>query len=103
MFYVRANSREGIAPGLYRTPDEIGRDINEVRNRIDTIVERLNVRNLLAEALSDLAEDNPERWIPELEGIVSEAMESLSVLKGLRDTLDTLMAELEETKCILMS
>ena len=101
MFYVRCDSYEGLPSQLYRTPEEIGRDIAEVRKRIDSIGEKLNVRNILAEALSDIAEDNPTKWIPELEGVVRETMESLGVLRGLNDTLDSLMAELEETKCIL--
>lgn len=101
MFYVRANSREGRPSGLYRTPSEIGRDIVEVRQRICDIEDRLNVRNILAEALPELAMSDPARWIPQLEGIVKEATDLLFTLEGLSDTLDMLMTELEETKCIL--
>ena len=100
--YSRGYSNyEGEAPRLYRTTDEIGRDIQSIKQRISEVYSMLNVRNMLTEAISAYAESEPELWIPQLRNLVDEADSTLDALTALRDGLDTLKAELEDAKWAL--
>lgn len=102
MFYVRSDSYEGTPAQLYRRPEEIRRDMDAIRKSIESIMERLNSRSIMADEITALAEREGGRWIPELERIVSDAVSSLSALSELRRALDELCLELEDTRCILM-
>ena len=88
-------------PRLYRTTDEIGRDIQSIRGRISEVYSRLNIRNMLTEAITAYAESDPEFWIPELRELVEEADDTLLALRELRSSLDVLKAELEDAKWAL--
>ena len=98
VFYRPYNSYEGIGARLYRSCWEIKDDINEIRRKIDSAMERLNVRSILTDALSRYAESEPAVWVPELEALVREADETLDELNELRETLDILKEELEDTR-----
>lgn len=95
------NTYEGEVPRLYRSTDEIGRDIQRIKERITEVFGMLNVRNMLTEAISAYAESEPEMWIPELRRLVEEADDTLSQLNDLRVGLDILRAELEDAKWAL--
>lgn len=88
-------------PRLYRTAEEIGRDIKGIKARITEVYSMLNIRNLLTEAIAAYAESEPELWIPELRDIVDEADDTLTALCELRDGLDVLKAELEDARWAL--
>ena len=92
---------EGESPSLYRSTEDIGRDIKEIKARIGEVYSMLNVRNVLGEAMSAYAGEEPECWIPALKNLVEEAEDTLGVLICLRDNLDILKAELEDTVWIL--
>lgn len=90
---------KGIPPRIYRTPAEIRRDIEEISERIESANESLNIRSLITELLCG-GEEPPERLIPELYEVVSEANAALSALEELNAELDALREELCEVRCL---
>ena len=103
MFFREASDYYGTPHRLYREPEEISRDIGEIRRRITGTADRLNARSIIAEMICAQAGEEPERWIPALRGIIEEAGDTLAELTSLRETLEGLKIELEETKCVLTS
>ena len=98
VFTRAGSSYEGEMPMLYRTTEEIGKDIKEIKRKIASAYGRLNIRNILTEAMASYSESEPEMWVPELYRLVDEADYTLGVLRGLRDDLDVLKAELEDAR-----
>lgn len=98
---VSANTYEGRPARLYRSPIEIRRDMDAISARIREVDEMLSIRGILMELLSELADGDPERWITELEELVSEARGSLEILKKLNRSLDELSCELDEVRCVM--
>lgn len=96
-----ANYCEGIPARLYRSPCEIRRDMSEISKQIKETEQMLSVRNILVEVLSEWADGEPEKWIPELEELISEATEALESMKKFRRALTDLSEELEETLCVV--
>lgn len=103
LFFSGGSPYEGEMPRLYRTTDEIGRDIKQIKNRIGEVYSMLNIRHILTEAMAAYAEAEPERWIPELRSLVEEADDTLTLLNTLREGLDVLKAELEDAGWALRS
>ena len=101
MFFTKSSRYEGEPVRLYRTPEEIRQDIESIRTRIEEVNSMLNARHVLTEMMSSLAEGEPERWIPALSQLVDEAQDSLELLRSLKETLDALLEELEETRWVL--
>ncbi|MBQ8720435.1 MAG: hypothetical protein IJY65_05320 [Clostridia bacterium] len=85
---------------MYRSPSRIRSDILRVRRGIDEIYSMLNVRNLLADMLTEYAAERPERWIRALEDIISEADALLIRARTLEKTLRELKEELDEAICV---
>ncbi len=98
VFFRPHSNYEGIGARLYRSCGEIKEDMDKIREKIDASLGMLNIRTMLTEAMARYAEAEPEVWIPELEGLVAEADATLAELNSLRDTLDILKTELEETR-----
>ena len=103
MFYRDGSDYYGIPPRLYREPEEISRDIEEIRRRILDTDRRLNARDIIAEMICAQSGREPEKWIPALMGIIEGASDTLLELERLKDALEMLKSELEETKCALIS
>lgn len=101
VFFRNYSTYEGVPARLYRSPDTIREDIFAIKTKIESVNERLNVRNILASMIDSCAHGEPEKWIPILSEIVAEAEESLCMLKSLRESLDILGEELEDTKWAL--
>ena len=101
MFFRQGSNYYGTPARLYREPEEISRDIGEIRRRISTADGRLNARSIIAEMICAQVGKEPERWIPALHGIIEEAGDTLRELTSLYDTLESLRLELEETKCAM--
>lgn len=101
--YFLANSNEGMPSRLYRSTEEIRRDIARVSDDICKINETLSPHNLLLEMIPKWEETEAEAWIPELEEVVGEAVDALSKLEELKETLDDLRKELYEVKCFMRS
>ena len=86
---------------LYRSPTDVRRDIFEIKQKIAECDSRLNIKGILTDSLTEYAHGEPEKWIPALKALVDEADETLRTLEGLKQTLDMLTRELEDTKCVL--
>ena len=101
LFRRSFSTYEGEPPSLYRLPDEIRCDIRVIKSEIAKITASLNIRNILTEAIANLAEKNPEIWVGELRDLCDEAEEALASLEELNSDLDLLREELEEAKWIV--
>lgn len=101
VFFRNYSTYEGEPARLYRSPDKIRQDIFEIKTKIESVNQRLNIRNILSEVMDEYAYGEAEKWIPALSDIVFEAEETLNNLKSLRESLDALCKELEDTKWAL--
>ena len=98
---VNYNTYEGEGARIYRRPAEIRRDIAEIKAQIAETDTMINVRSLLLDALCEFSEDEPDRWLPEIEEIVEEARETLNSLASLEKTLYDLEEELRRTRWVM--
>lgn len=101
MFFRNYSTYEGEPARLYRSPEEIRKDIFEIKTKIESVDSMLNVRNILTSMMDECYVGEPEKWIPTLAAIVEDAAETLEHLKSLQDSLDILTEELEDTKWAL--
>lgn len=101
MFFKNYSAYEGEPLRLYRTPEEIGRDIGSIKEKLEKTGEMLNVRSILIDMISECAEGDPERWIPALRAVVGEAEDALRIMKSLKESLDMLESELSDTRYVL--
>lgn len=101
MFFRNYSTYEGEGARLYRAPDRIREDILEIKKKIESVDSKLNVRSILNTVIDEYADGEPEKWIPVLSDIVCDAEETLDRLKALRESLDILFEELEDTKWAL--
>ena len=101
MFFRNYSTYEGEPARLYRSPDAIREDIFAIKTKIESVNSKLNVRNILTSMIDECASGGPEKWIPTLSEIVADAEETLVNLKNLRESLDILFEELEDTKWAL--
>ena len=101
VFFRNYSTYEGEPGRLYRSPERIREDILDIKTKITTVNSRLNVREVLTTMIDECAKGEPEVWIPALAAIVSDAEETLDRLKSLRESLDVLAEELEDTKWAL--
>ena len=97
MFFRNYSSYEGEPARLYRSPERIREDICDIKTKIESVKAMLNVRDILTAVIDEYAKGEPERWIPALSDIVAEAEDTLDRLKKLREDLDMLSEELEDT------
>ena len=101
MFFAKCSTYEGERARLYRSPESIREDISEIKTKIEAVNSMLNIRSMLMEMIDTCAHDEPENWIPMLSEIVCEAEDSLYKLKTLKESLDALSDELEDTRWVL--
>ncbi len=101
MFFRNYSTYEGEPARLYRTPERIREDICEIRTKIKAVDSKLNIRSILTEIMDECAVSEPEKWIPALAAIVADAEETLDSLRSLKESLDLLGEELEDTKWAL--
>ena len=99
--FLYADVYNGTPPRLYRTPNEIRRDITAISQKVKETESMLSVHNLLLEMIPAWAEESPERWIPELSETVAEAEEALENLNLMKDALGELSLELGEVLCMM--
>ena len=88
----------GIPPRIYRAPNEIRRDIDEISAKIKETNLRLNLRALVLDIISSDRGEEPANLISELESAIEESREALSELKNLENDLTALEYEMEEIK-----
>ena len=101
--YRGYDSEFGVPPIIYREPNEIRRDINRVKASIDEINSRLNIRGLVLSLINGSENIPPEKTVPLLEEMLSEAELALSKLKELKDELSNLKEELYEVRCAMQT
>ena len=101
MFFRNYSNYEGEPARLYRAPEKIREDILEIKKMIESVDSKLNVRTILNAVIDEYAEGEPEKWIPVLSDVVSDAEQTLDRLKTLRESLDILFEELEDTRWAL--
>ena len=100
--FIRVSKGEGIANAIYRSPEEIVADIEGVRREIASIRERLNLRALVVELISDeRVAKEPNVWIDRLEGLVEDARDAEENLGELKRILEELREELYATQWAL--
>ncbi len=90
------NYREGSPPRMFRSISEISEDISNIKERICTAEERLDIHELMMLAVSDRRSVPPKQWINELEEVVDTARETLLELNRLKAGLTMLEKELME-------
>lgn len=98
VFRTNYSTYEGEGARLYRTTEEIRRDIKEIKERIAEANAMLNIRNMLTELIADYADTSPECWVPELRALADDAESTLACLSGLCENLEMLKCELEDTR-----
>ena len=81
---------------MYRTPTEIEEDIRQVREKISSINESINARELICEAMLCDCEDELPEAAERLSEVLMAALEALDELRALGKKLDELKAELLE-------
>ena len=99
--YRTFDTANGIPPRIYRSPEEIRRDIRNISVRIQETSSMLNIRELLINILTSERADKPEKLIPILEQTVEEARCALDTLSRLKDELTMLEEELREVRWLL--
>ncbi len=101
MFFRNYSTYEGEPARLYRSPESIRKDIFEIKTKIESVDSMLNIRSVLTGLIDECADGEPEKWIAALSEIVADAEETLDKLKRLRQSLDCLFEELEDTRWAL--
>lgn len=97
--YKTADVSAGLPITLYRTTNEIRRDIALIKEKIKDINERLNLRALLMDIIADeRTATEPGYWIPELTAALREASDAEERLLGLEEELTALHEELKQTR-----
>ena len=94
--YKMASVNSGLPPRLYRTPEQIKKDISDILAKSLRVRELFSVREMLAAAMDDAASGR----IDELYEISEEILEAVSEAK---DELSELDRELCELKCEVIS
>ena len=96
--YRSFDTVNGIPARIYRTPEEIKRDIRAISVRIEETSSMLNIREMLVNILMSERKESPEKLVLELGDAIDEAREALSMLNGLKQELDLLEEELGEVR-----
>ena len=99
--YRSYDMENGLPPRIYRSVDEIRRDISRINERIDETNDMLNIRSLLLDMLIGDGRTPPEELIPELELAIDDAKRALLSLSEFKEELSLLEEELNETKCMI--
>lgn len=102
--FREGNYYTGDPARVYRSAREIRRDMHSISIRIKEANERLNLRSILIDIISDLPSQvnrDPSFWISELEAAITDAREAYDMLSGLNEELSMLEEELLETRCAM--
>ncbi len=99
--FVSTNLREGMPSRLYRSPEEIRRDISDIRKRMSNIDSMLSVHNVLISLIGECNGQELTKKVPELEAAIEDADKSLRLLLRFGEALSELGRELDESVWIL--
>jgi hypothetical protein len=92
--YCALNENSVFSPSIYRTPEEIKADIRDIKERIEEVNERLNIRELMDSFLS--SDNVGVDECLEMSALLESAIEALDELRDLNYALDELKEELLE-------
>ena len=95
--YMRYDGRRDLPGRIYRSTSEICEDIQRIKEKIKEISERVNIRALLLDILTDERELQPGNMLRELRLALEEAEDALSSLKKFEEELLALESELKVT------
>ena len=95
------NSLPTLPERLYRSPEEIRRDMRGIREGMGRIDSMLSVHNLRSSMLSECKTDELIEKIPELKEAVLDADKSLRLLVRFTKAVTELGRELDEVVCVL--
>ena len=99
--FFNLNSLPPLPERLYRSPEEIRKDMRGIKEGIGRIDSMLSVHNLRIYMLGECSADELCKKIPELEIAVSDADKSLRLLVRFTRALTELGRELDEVVCAL--
>ena len=99
--YRYYRGKDGFPDGLYRTPEQIKHDMRIISDRISETMYMLNVRNVIAEIISEDCGEDLTRRAGAVRELVEEAAEALANLKELEDALEELRGELEDSVMLI--
>lgn len=99
--YRYKRARDGFSSGLYRTPEQIKRDMDHISERICDVMYMLNVRNVVSEVISESSIDDAVRRAEAVGELVENAREALSSLQTLERELEQLRLELSDSIAIM--
>ena len=88
----------GLPPRIYRSPNEVRRDMDEICAKIKETNLRLNLRALVIDLISSEDCDEPGTLIAEIESAAEDAREALTELRNLEIELTALEYEMGELK-----
>lgn len=71
--YCYSDLENGFPPRLYRHPEEIKRDINDICEKISEANHMLNVRNIISEIIIDESDGNMKRRIQAISELLQSA------------------------------
>ena len=94
--YKRESITNGLPPRLYRSAEEIKRDISEILAKSFRVRELFSVRELLSVAMDEAASGR----VSQLYDVCSELLDAVGAAK---DELSMLDGELYEMKCEVIS
>ena len=88
----------GLPPRIYRSPNEVRRDMDEICAKIKETNLRLNLRALVIDLISSEDCDELGTLIAEIESAAEDAREALTELRNLENELTALEYEMGELK-----
>ena len=100
MFY-NLNLLPTLPDRLYRSAEEIRRDMRNIRDGVGRMDSMLSVHNLRVGMLSECGADDLRKKIPALEEAVLDADKSLRLLVRFTKAITELGRELDEVVCAL--
>ncbi len=101
MLYRSFDDERGYPPRFYRTPSEVKKEILEISRRISEVNERLNIREIISSS-ENCEKPFSKEMYDRLSELLTFALDTLSELRELEDTLDKLKEEYLEISEILM-
>ena len=100
MFY-NLNPSADMHARLYRSPEEIERDVKRISDEVARVDSMLSVHNLRIGILGEESLDELKEKIIALESAVSFADKSLRLLARFESAVAALGRELDEMQCVL--
>lgn len=86
----------------YRSPSEIRHDMKNIIDQLEEMEEKLNLRDLIVEALYKNEKQRPNQLIEDLHILLDDAERAHGEIDKLREALAMLGEELSDAKAVRM-